>query len=128
MGPGHGDALRRIILRADKAVVLRPLEPQHPHAEHPPFGDRMGEAGRGGAKVLGNHQCAREMRLQGDQPDEIGKGIGQVSAFGRGAAGRHHPQPGEAEGVVDPEASVAPEGIAQHGDERGIAASAQAVG
>lgn len=113
-----------IARRAERARRV-PFEPERAQADDAARGDPRAEIRRHGAEILADDDRAMPERFERGEPQQIVARIAQVRAVARRRAVAHHPQPREAEHVIDANASRVREARAQTFDERREAPRAQ---
>src|SRR5919197_407220 len=93
------------------------LEPEHATAEHPPSPELAAHRGLDGAEVFADDEGPGTRALEGDDVEQLGRRVANVSAVRRVATERDPPEPKEAHDMVDPEPASVAEARAQGFDE-----------
>ena len=105
--------------RAERRMLLRvvALKPENAHAQQAIVGQLITQAGRYGAEVLTDDDAAVAPGLQRHEPQQVLQWIAQVHTVERARPFGDHPQPHEAEHVVDADAARYGHHRTQHLDE-----------
>jgi hypothetical protein len=125
VGPPRHQGPRRVRRWRLEAAALA-LEHHQPVAEDAAFVEARAEVVGHGSQVLADHEAARAVALERDDPEEVRGRVAHVGAVDRLHAPRHPPQARDAHHVVDAQRSRARHVGAQRGDEGRVTGVAQA--
>ena len=127
VGRHRGQHERPVVLGGERCAVHVPLEPEHGRPEDPAVGQVVPHPRLDDAEVLADHDRARAVRLERQDPDERLVVVPDVRAVARVGTLGDPPEPEQPDHVVDPDGAGVPQHRPQHVPVRLVGGSGQRV-